>query len=82
MSGGYFDYEEREIREIANKVEFLISTNDNRNGKKYSNETIDKFKFALKTLRQAEKMVRRIDYLVCDDDGEDTFNKQWEKELN
>jgi len=47
----------------------------------YSDETIEKFRLAEKTLRQAAIMVNRIDWLVCDDDGEDTFHARWKEDM-
>jgi len=44
-------------------------------------ETIEKFREAAHTLRQAAEMAQRVDWLVSGDDGEDSFMRRWEKEV-
>ena len=86
MSGGYFDYEQYKIDQIADQVGLLIRNN----GKKEKGEwypdfdevTIDKFKEAAFILRKAAIMAQRIDWLVSGDDGEETFHTRWEEDLS
>jgi hypothetical protein len=94
MSGGTFDYNQYKIREIAEHIESVI----NKNGKKiperdknswdnecyynYPKEIINKFKKAVKILKEAEVYTQRIDYLLAGDDGQESFLKRLEKELN
>ena len=88
MSGGYFDYQEYKISQIADEIQHLIDTNDDDTkdewgtprGNHYQKKVIDRFDVAIRTLWQAFEMVRRIDYLVSDDDGEDTFLQRWAEE--
>lgn len=86
MSGGHFDYKQYHIDDIVREIEDLIETNDWTDGwgckRGYSEETLAKFKEALTTLRRAAIMAQRIDWLVSGDDGENTFYKRWEEELN
>lgn len=84
MSGGYFNYEQYKIEDVADSIGDLITRNATRRidpEVAYSPETIAKFVEAEKTLRQAAYMAHRIDWLVSGDDGEDTFHKRWEEEI-
>lgn len=76
MSGGHFNYGQFNIEGVADEIKSLINANTN-----YSDETIEKFRLAEKTVRQASIMVHRIDWLVSDDDGEDTFHARWKEDL-
>ena len=90
MSGGHFDYQQYRIEDIAKSIKELIASNDDeslnewgyRRGNGYSAETIEKFKIAVDTLRSAAIMAQRVDWLVSGDDGEDSFHRRWDEELN
>jgi hypothetical protein len=75
MSGGHFNYKQYEIGAIADEIESLISDNE------YSPEIIERFVEAVFSLRNAEIMVQRIDYLVSEDDGEEAFIRRLDEEL-
>lgn len=89
MSGGAFDYRDYHINDIANRIEEEIRENDSeatdaygyhiRRG--YSAETIQRFREAVKLLREAGAYVHRIDWLLSGDDGEDSFHSRLEKDL-
>ena len=81
MSGGYFDYEQYKMGRIADEVEQLIINYFNNIGTQYSIDTINKFIEAKNTLRKAEIMAQRIDWLVSGNDGEDSFHGRWKEEL-
>ena len=89
MSGGHFDYDQYRIDHIADSIEQLILTNDDKTldewghpkGRGYSAETILKFRTAFSMLKIARTMAHRIDWLVSDDDGEKTFHKRWDDEI-
>lgn len=83
MSGGHFNYSQHHIEYIASEIESLIETNDStdNDGFHYEKETIAKFKEAVKTLRVAAVMAQRIDWLVSGDDGEESFHRRWDDEL-
>jgi len=81
MSGGYFNYKQNDIFEIAHMVNELIENNDDEYGYGYSGETITKFKIAFDILCQAGIMAQRIDCLVSGDDGEETFHQRWDEDL-
>jgi len=75
MSGGHFNYQQFRLEDIASEIDELIERQE------YGVEIIEKFKLAAKTLRTAQRMAHRIDYLVSGDDGEETFLERWEKEF-
>jgi hypothetical protein len=47
----------------------------------YSPETLAKLKETVDQVRKAAIMAHRVDYLVCGDDGEDTFFKRLDNDL-
>ena len=49
---------------------------------KYSDEVIEKFKEGVELLRKAQIYAHRIDYLLSSDDGEESFLRRLEEELN
>jgi len=89
MSGGYFDYQQYRLEDIATSISELVSTNNDtrldeygcQRGHGYSVETIVRFEEAARTLRRARDMAQRIDWLVSGDDAEDTFHVRWDKEV-
>lgn len=89
MSGGHFGYEQNRLEEIAWDINDLILANDDetlnqygeRIGNGYPPEIIEKFYTAAYALKRAAAMVRRIDYLVSGDDGQDTFLRLWEEDV-
>ena len=48
----------------------------------YSKETIKEFKKGLAILRKAYIYAQRIDWLLSDDDGEESFHKRLKEELD
>ena len=85
MSGGHFDYKQHQVREIAEDIERLIATNGKKDrdgwGHEYPPDIIEKFKEAAHTLERAADMAQRVDWLVCSDDGEDSFRARWKSEV-
>lgn len=89
MSGGHFNYKQYEFGYIADEIEQIIRDNDtdrtDRHGDSiawgYPPEIIEKFKDAVLTIRRAQIMAHRIDWLVSCDDGPDTFIERLEKDL-
>ena len=89
MSGGHFNYDQYKIGYIADDVEDLIINNgsqekDQWGYNKHCNftpETIEEFKQGLILLRMAQVYAQRIDWLVCGDDGEDSFHKRLKHDL-
>ncbi len=92
MSGGHFDYVEHRIEEAAREVERIIRVNGNtyprdnygepsRPEYHYPPDIIARFKEAALTLNRAAAMLRRVDYLICGDDGEESFRRRWVEEV-
>jgi hypothetical protein len=78
MSGGYFEYAQYRISDIAFMLKELIAVNQYE----YKPETLDKFKYTLRLLMRAQVAVQRIDWLVSCDDSEDTFHERWEEDMS
>jgi len=81
MSGGHFDYNQQKIGWIADEIEMFIQNNDIEDGDtgifiglRYSPETLDEFRNAIRALKIARVYAQRVDWLVSDDDSEDTFH--------
>jgi len=75
MSGGEYNYIQYQLKDVADEIEHLLEKED------YSPETVRKIKIAADTVAKAAIMITRIDYLVCGDDGEESFHKRWDEEL-
>jgi len=79
MSGGYFDYKQHEITDIADSVEQLILDNESTyedeyndsKGRNYGPKVITAFMEGLVALRVAQVYAQRIDYLLTGDDSEE-----------
>jgi hypothetical protein len=92
MSGGFFDYQPYAIRSIAEDLETVILNNGKKRENKeswedeyhykYTPEVIDKFKEGLELLKKAQIYTQRIDWLLCDDDGEETFLESLQSDLS
>ena len=89
MSGGYFNYSQYYLQQIADEVEQLIISNDSNEKNEYdevkgyhfSPETIEEFKRGLLLLKQAHVYAQRIDWLVSGDDGENNFHSRLKSDL-
>lgn len=83
MSGGYFEYNQYHIQDIASEIERFIElarTNLDEDGpeaNELSPETLERFHEAVLTLRRAFEMAERIDMLLSADLEEETFNERW-----
>ena len=90
MSGGHFDYIQYRISDIVTEIEELVKSNDDDNldkfgdtvGRGYSKETIERFKIGIQKLQEAQIYAQRIDWLVSGDDGEETFHKRLQEDLD
>lgn len=84
MSGGHFDYKDYLLEEWADDIEEVIRANEEKNewgySRNYSKETITKLKETVEAARRVRKMLHRVDWLLSDDDGEDSFHKRWEED--
>jgi hypothetical protein len=93
MSGGTFEYRQYQIGYIADVIEDSILNNgkerpekprydwDSTHYPEYPDEIIDKFKEAVKIIRTAQIYAQRIDWLMAGDDGEESFLKRLQEDL-
>lgn len=89
MSGGYFEYQQYRISQIADDVQLLIDNNNSAElnsygeaiGRNYPPEVIERFREAVVALKTAFVYAQRIDWLVSDDDGVNSFLIRLEQEL-
>jgi|LSQX01.3.fsa_nt_gb hypothetical protein len=79
MSGGYFNYDQYKLGQIADDIQQLVHKNKEDNN--FDDEVIDSFKVAVDVLRVAQVLVHRIDYLVSNDDGVDRFKSRLQEEI-
>ena len=71
MSGGAFGYLQRryEFQEAIERIEHIIEENHSE----LRLDVIEEFKKVLKIIKERQVYLERIDYLLSDDDGEDSF---------
>ena len=89
MSGGHFNYKQDSLLDMVDDVRFAILINYNKEknefgndiGNRYSPETIEEFKRAVKALKLAYVYAQRIDWLLSGDDGEDSFHIRLQAQL-
>jgi hypothetical protein len=74
MSGGHFDYIQYHFDDVASSIELQIATGE------YEPAITNRFQLAADTVRLAGKMIQRVDWLVSDDDGPETFLERWHGE--
>lgn len=79
MSGGYFDYNQYRINDIADQIERVIENNDEN---RFSQPIIGHMKVALYYLKLASIYTHRIDWLLSGDDGEESFIQRLETDLD
>jgi hypothetical protein len=88
MSGGHFFYIQDKIESAAYEIDQLIASNDDdtldeygyRRGRHYVPAVIARFRVAARVARLAAAMIRRVDWLVSCDDGEDSFRERWDED--
>jgi hypothetical protein len=96
MSGGEFSYQQFQIVIIADAIQEYIDNNGrlktqeeldeypwdkSTHHHKYPDEVIDKFKEAVKILKQAKIYATRVDWLIAGDDSEKDFFKRLDEDL-
>lgn len=84
MSGGYFDYRQHDMLEIADKIARVIKTRGVTEWfeEGYSEKILKRFEEIHAMLRIAHVGVHRIDWLLSGDDGEDCFLRRFEEDYN
>ena len=84
MSGGYFDYQQYKLDQMADEIDGLIFHNGSQELDQYGQlqhpyyppDIIEQFKVTANRLRETAAYVQRIDWLVSGDDGEDCFRSR------
>lgn len=79
MSGGYFEYQQYRLHDMAEKIKEVIASEEEYYD--YSDETLAEFRKAIRFLRIAEIRLQRIDWLVSGDDSEECFHRRLKEEL-
>lgn len=89
MSGGYFDYAQYRISQIAEDIDTVIFNNGSSRLDEYGDrvscdlppDIIEEFKRAANAMRLAYIYAQRCDWLLSGDDGEDSFRARLRKDL-
>lgn len=90
MSGGFWDYQNYIIDEVAGSIENKIENNgvkpeycndEQWDGEVYDNKVIEEFKKAYAILTIAGIYAHRIDWLLSGDDGDDSFVRRTKEKL-
>ena len=76
MSGGHFDYIQNRLGEVMEEIQELMDSGE------YSAEVVDKIEEGLRSVQLAQCFITRIDWLASDDDGEESFLKRLDSELD
>ena len=76
MSGGHFDYIQNRLGEVMEEIQELMDSGE------YSSEVVDKIEEGLRSVQLAQCFITRIDWLASDDDGEESFLKRLDSELD
>ena len=89
MSGGFYDYKQYAIDNIAESIQLEIEQNDSTEddgfgydrGRHYSPLVIDRMSEAVMALRIAYIYAQRVDWLLSGDDSEDSFLRRLDEDL-
>jgi hypothetical protein len=87
MSGGFFEYKQYQIDQIAEELERRIEKAKNKEegdfGYSYEepDRVIEKLEEILYNLKRAAIMAQRADWYLSGDDGEDSFFRRLEEDL-
>ena len=89
MSGGFYDYKQYVLDEIADSIQLEIEQNDSTEddgfghdrGRHYAPLVIDRMSEAVTALRIASIYAQVVDWLLSGDDSEDSFLRRLDKDL-
>lgn len=76
MSGGSLDYVSFKIDDAVDEIQEALSVGC------FSENTKERFREAISTLRKASVYAHRIEWLFSGDDNEESFYSRLEEELN
>lgn len=78
MSGGEFEY----LQQRSEWYQAMDTIQQCIDDKRYNDKTLEKFKEGLEHIRKAKVYLQRIDWLLSDDDSEDTFYERLKEDLS
>lgn len=89
MSGGYFNYKQYELNDIADSIQRVIANNESTEvnswgepiGGFLSKEVLERFNETIFWLERSREMVQRVDWFLSGDDSESSFLERWETEV-
>lgn len=82
MSGGYFDYVQYSLEDTIEVFDDFVKNKLGEEYHEYSDEVVWEILTGLCHLEFARVYLHRIDWLLSGDDGEETFLKRLEEDLN
>lgn len=82
MSGGFFNYENYRLGDLARTLEEVVSHNDDNEHYCYSSKTVNVMQMTVYHLKLCDVLLHRIDYLLSGDDDEASFQKNLLKQLD
>ena len=82
MSGGYFEYDQYKIGEIADQIARIAEKSESEPDSYFSKKTVARFRDAIYLLKRAEILVHRIDWLLSGDDDEESFHERLAENLS
>mgnify|MGYP001164617681 CR=1 FL=1 len=82
MSGGYFDYVQYSLENTIEVFDDFVKNKLGGGYHKYSEDAVKEILTGLSHLEFAATYLHRIDWLLSGDDGEETFLKRLEEDLD
>ena len=87
MSGGFFDYEQDKLITMADGLDEIIrrhtvNTEEFDLFERFSEKTLDELRKTAGLLRHTYVYAQRADWLISDDDGEESFHRRLSEELS
>lgn len=76
MSGGYFDYNQYKLQNIADDLRIVRDAIEKLEFVKDKNSLIEEVDNLIKMLDYSSKVIHHIDYFLCDDIGEESMWKR------
>lgn len=95
MSGGFFDYQQHRLEDMAGKLDEVIARSGSpieygedvdpkyapTHHDSFPPDILARFRETAHELRRVGDMLQRVDWLMSGDDGEGTFRHRWSKEV-
>lgn len=83
MSGGHFKCSNYVFNRIAEQIEQIVETSHDEDDYEYEfgDDTIEKLRDAVFVIKMAGIYMQRVDYLLSNDDSEESFAQRLREEL-